>query len=44
MCRNPSTAQIAAFLAEVPTPQRKVVAALRRLVRQTAPDTAETIF
>ncbi len=32
------------FLARVPTAQRPIVAALRRLIRQTVPETTETVL
>lgn len=41
---NPVKADIASFLGGVPRPQRPVVDALRKLVRQAAPHTVETVL
>jgi hypothetical protein len=39
-----STEKVADFLARVPPQQRQIVEALRRLILQVVPETAETVF
>jgi hypothetical protein len=44
MSARSSASEVGIFLARLPRRQGQIVAALRRLVRQTAPETAETVL